>query len=168
MGFVRLILVGVFTGIYVRKLSSLFIKHGRVEISKKESVEVDKNFKTLKRKYKYLFNDTLLFKSKIEARKKAELIAELLSEWLAFPESQIKLNKLTFEAFLWLPDEIAKDLSDLLAHKKNAPEVRDILLKIRKYLLNNKTNLEPKEIIIFTQEHIKKLFEKAINESKSS
>lgn len=50
-------------------LYSLFIKHGRVEISKKESVEVDKNFKTLKRKYKYLFNDTLLFKSKIEARK---------------------------------------------------------------------------------------------------
>ncbi len=108
------------------------------------------------------------YKNEFEARKKAELIAELLSEWLAFPESQIKLNKLTFEAFLWLPDEIAKDLSDLLAHKKNAPEVRDILLKIRKYLLNNKTNLEPKEIIIFTQEHIKKLFEKAINESKSS
>lgn len=107
------------------------------------------------------------YKNELESRKKAELIAELLSEWLALPESQIKLNKLTFEAFLWLPDDIAKDLSDLLTHKDNAPEVRDVLLKIRKYLLNDKTNLESKEIIIFTQEHIKRRLEEAIKQSKA-
>lgn len=108
------------------------------------------------------------YKNELESRKKAELIAELLSEWLSFPDTQVKLNKLTFEAFLWLPDEIAKDLSNLLAHKENAPEVRDILLKIRKYLLNDNTNLESKEIIIFTQEHTKKLFEKAIKMSNKN
>lgn len=101
------------------------------------------------------------YKNELESRKKAELIAELLSEWLSFPDSQVKLNKLTFEAFLWLPDDISKDLSNLLAHNENAPEVRDILLKIRKYLLNN-TNIESKDIIIFTQEHTKKLYEKVI------
>ena len=97
------------------------------------------------------------YNNELESRKKAELIAELLSEWLSFPNAQTKLNKLTFEAFLWLPDEIAKDLSNLLAHEEDAPEVRKILLKIRKYLLNENTNLESKEIIIFTQEHVKKV-----------
>lgn len=108
------------------------------------------------------------YKNELESRKKAELIAELLSEWLSFPDTQVKLNKLTFEAFLWLPDDIAKDLSNLLAHTKDAPETRDILLKIRKYLLNNNTSIESKEIIIFTQEHIKKLCEKAIKMSNKN
>ncbi len=108
------------------------------------------------------------YKNKIESRKKAELLAELLLEWLSFPESQTKLNKLTFEAFLWLPDEIAQDLSNLLAHNRNAPEIRDILLKIRKYLLDDNTNLESKEIIIFTQEHIKKLYGRAIEISEQN
>ena len=108
------------------------------------------------------------YKNELESRKKAELIAELLSEWLSFPDTQTKLNKLTFEAFLWLPDEIAKDLSNLLAHKENAPEIREILLKIRKYLLNENTNLEANEIIIFTQEYIKKLSKKAVKKSNKS
>lgn len=105
------------------------------------------------------------YKNELESRKKAELIAELLSEWLSFPDTQTKLNKLTFEAFLWLPDDIAKDLSNLLAHEEGGPEIREILLKIRKYLSNNNTDLKSKEIIIFTQEHTKKLFEKAIKMS---
>lgn len=105
------------------------------------------------------------YKNELESRKKAELIAELLSEWLSFPDSQTKLNKLTFEAFLWLPDNIAKDLSNLLAHKENSPEVRDILLKIRQYLLNNNTNLESTDIIIFMQEHMRKQVERSMKAS---
>lgn len=108
------------------------------------------------------------YKNELESRKKAELIAELLSEWLSFPDSQTKLNKLTFEAFLWLPDNIAKDLSNLLAHKENSPEVRDILLKIRQYLLNNNTNLESTDIIIFMQEHMRKQVERSMKASNKS
>ncbi len=93
------------------------------------------------------------FKNEIETKKRAELIAKLLSLWLTHPEKQQELNRLTFEAFLWLPDEIAHDLSNLLAHSRNAPEMRSILLSVRKYLLDGKTDLDESDIIIFTQEY---------------
>ena len=94
-----------------------------------------------------------LYKNELEAKKKAELIAQLLSVWITFPEKQQELNRLTFEAFLWLPDDIVHKLSALLSHKNNAPDVQNILLSVRKYLLDGKTDLSPEDIIIFTQEY---------------
>ncbi|NRA61578.1 MAG: hypothetical protein HRU25_11835, partial [Psychrobium sp.] len=37
-----------------------------------------------------------------EVRIKAELVAELLSEWINENDDKQKLNELTFQAFLWL------------------------------------------------------------------
>ena len=108
------------------------------------------------------------FKSELEAKKKAELIAELLSEWLTFPKEQKHLNKLTFEAFLWLPDNIAKDLSNLLAHAEDSPNMRDVLLSVRKHLLNKESTLASNDIIIFMQEHTDKLCTKAVNMSNKN
>lgn len=59
-----------------------------------------------------------------------------------------KLNLLTFEAFLWLPDEILEDLSAVLSHSPDAPDVRQVLSKVRKHLLGS-TNLGPEKFIIF-------------------
>lgn len=59
-----------------------------------------------------------------------------------------KLNLLTFEAFLWLPDEILEDLSAVLSHSPDAPDVRQVLSKVRKHLLEL-TNLGPGKLIIF-------------------
>ena len=46
-----------------------------------------------------------------EIRLKAELIAELMAEWLKKDINYHKLNELSFKAFLWLPKDIATDLS---------------------------------------------------------
>jgi hypothetical protein len=129
----------IFTSAIVSSMAVLWFKF-KFQYSVKH--EYDKNIEKLK--------------NELELRKKTELIAELLSEWLSFPEKQSKLNKLTFKAFLWLPDEIASNLSKLLSHENNAPDVRDTLIEIRKYLLNKNTTLKADEIIIFTQENTRK------------
>jgi uncharacterized membrane protein YhiD involved in acid resistance len=85
-------------------------------------------------------------------RSKANLIADLLSEWLSFPTKQKNLNKLTFEAFLWLPKPIASRLSKLLTHKPDSPNTREIINDVRNYLLQDEEKLDANEIIIFTQE----------------
>jgi len=100
------------------------------------------------------------FKEENLKRTKAILVADLISEWLSFPKEQKTLNKLTFEAFLWLPKPIASNLSNLLAHKENAPEVREVLHDVRKYLLQKEDELRTDEIIVFTQEHKEKLVSK--------
>lgn len=96
------------------------------------------------------------FKEENAKRSKANLIAELLSEWLSLPSEQKTLNKLTFEAFLWLPQPIASKLSRLLSHKPASPDVREIINDVRNYLLQNKEELGKEEIIVFTQENINK------------
>lgn len=77
------------------------------------------------------------YKYQIEVRKKAELVAQLLAHWLALkPEdSKEELNRLACECYLWLPDNIARNLADLLAHQReDVVTVRSVLIDIRKHL----------------------------------
>ncbi len=99
-------------------------------------------------KYEY---DTKLSDSEHnrDVRLKAELISDLLSEWLSKDVDYQKLNELTFKAFLWLPKELADDLSSTLSHKNDAPDVRDLLDKVRKHLLGKSDRLESYKIIVF-------------------
>lgn len=88
------------------------------------------------------------YKKELENKKRSELIASLFSEWLSCPIDRKELNRLTFEAFLWLPDDIAKELSATLSHQEDAESVRKILLRVRNFLLEG-TDLDENEIIIF-------------------
>ena len=73
----------------------------------------------------------------------------MLYEWLSKDVDYQKLNELTFKAFLWLPKELADDLSSTLSHKNDAPDVRDLLDKVRKHLLGKSDRLESYKIIVF-------------------
>ena len=84
-----------------------------------------------------------------EIRHKAELIAELLAEWINKNEDKQKLNELTFKAFLWLPPEIASELSSTLTNKPDALDVRKIITKVREHLLNESDKLPDWKVIIF-------------------
>lgn len=112
------------------------------------------------------------YKYEVEKRKKVEMVARLLAHWLSLPEQQEELNRLTFECFLWLPDDIAQDLSSLLAHEReNEVSVRSVLNKIRRHL-NSKNpstsfnKLEDYQIIAFSQETKKKYAERVTNSLK--
>lgn len=103
------------------------------------------------------------FKFQIETKKKAELVAKLLAHWITYPEEQEELNRMTFECFLWLPDDIANDLSDLLSHKReHEVTIRSVIISIRKHLNNGNENysrLNDNQVIIFTKQSKKKQLE---------
>jgi hypothetical protein len=85
-----------------------------------------------------------------EVSLKAELIAELLSEWISKDINYQKLNDLSFKAFLWLPTEIANDLSAALSHQEDAPDVRALLNKVRKHLLGKEDTFIASSVIVFS------------------
>jgi hypothetical protein len=98
--------------------------------------------------------DRLSLQYEIEAkrRERAQLVAELLAEWMATApneamssEQRKKLNRLSFEATLWLPEEIAKDLSRVLQRDPTAPSMFDLLLRTRT-LLSGEHRLTPANV----------------------
>lgn len=137
--------------------------------------ESDKDLEELKALLKQVSDQNLEeYKYEIEKRKRAEMVAKLLAHWLSFPEQQEELNRLTFECFLWLPDDIAQDLSSLLARKEeNKVCVRSVLNKIRKHLNSESPStsfnkLENYQIIVFPQEAERKYLERVMNSIKSN
>lgn len=101
---------------------------------------------------------SLEYKNQLEIRSRAQLIAELLAEWMSTPidggmtsDQRKQLNKLSFEASLWLPEEIARDLSKVLQLQSNAPNQFDILLRVREYL-SGPHKLNSSEITQWTRE----------------
>lgn len=70
----------------------------------------------------------------------------------------------TLEAFLWLPEDILHDLSNLLAHKPGAPDVRDLVIRVRAHLLVDAPvgtpALSARDVIIFSQETHAKMVER--------
>jgi hypothetical protein len=112
---------------------------------------------SLKHQYDKLTED---YKRDQLIKQKSELIGDLLSEWISQPDDQKKLNQLTFEAFLWLPKEIANDLSDTLSHKDNAKSIREIISAVRIHLLGEENKIENEKVIVFTQQSKSKQLER--------
>lgn len=80
---------------------------------------------------------------------RAELVSELLLEFYKKTPDTDKLNKLAFEAALWLPKEIVEDLTKLLARHNPAPDIKDILVKTRKFLLGEDEIIDKNSIVHF-------------------
>ncbi|MBF8643079.1 hypothetical protein [Pseudomonas luteola] len=93
-------------------------------------------------------------KRDLQIRDRAAKVAELMAEWYSWPDNYKQLNALTFEAFLWLPDDVLKDLSAVLSHDRDAPDVREVISKVRVHLLG-RTSLKTDDIIVFPQDAIK-------------
>jgi hypothetical protein len=101
---------------------------------------------------RYQFDQKLEdFKIKESKRQKAILIADLISEWISYPEDQKRLNKLTFEAFIWLPKETTIKLSKLLSHNPDAPSAREVLAEVRQLIMGSAEMIDPNSIIVFTK-----------------
>jgi hypothetical protein len=95
----------------------------------------------------------LELESQKEIRLKGEIVSELLAEWIR-KEGKLDynlLNKLSFQAYIWLPKELAEDLSNSLAHQKNAKDIRLLLKEIRTYLQGKDDGLESKHLIVFEE-----------------
>jgi hypothetical protein len=88
-------------------------------------------------------------KFEIRQREKAAMIAELLSEWVANPCDKKRLNQLTWEATLWLPEGAARDLCRTLNHQGGAKSSKELLTEVRKILKGADDGLKAEEIIHF-------------------
>lgn len=84
---------------------------------------------------------------------KASVIAELFALWARSDVTQHKdtkarLNHLSYECMLWLPDDIANDVSNLFLNPSSAKKkAKDILIDVRKYLYDKNTKIKANNII---------------------
>ncbi len=85
------------------------------------------------------------FKHDLQARhlekQKVELVSELIAEWMANPAGEIfskeyrtRLNRLSFQASVWLPSELAIELSKRLQNKPDAKTSWELILFARRLL----------------------------------
>ncbi len=91
------------------------------------------------------------FDNDLEVRLRAELVADLMAEWINDTKDldYHRLNQLSFLAFLWLPPQLARDLSSTLTHKPGSDDLRSIIQKVRKHLLGESDSLEAHQVIVF-------------------
>jgi len=94
---------------------------------------------SIEHQYKKQFE---LFQRQLNQQQKVELVAELLGELLATPygevvarEQRTKLNKLSFQASLWLPSELAIEISKRLQNKADAKSPFELILIARRLLI---------------------------------
>lgn len=96
---------------------------------------------SIEHEYKKQFE---VFQRQLDQQQKVELVAELLGELLATPygetvsrEQRTKLNKLSFQASLWLPAELAIELSKRLQNTADAKTPFEIMLIARRLLISD-------------------------------
>lgn len=91
-----------------------------------------------------------------EIRLKGEIVSELLAQWIR-KNGKIdyhELNKLSFQAFIWLPKEIAEELSISLEKKPGAQDLRVLIKNIRTYLQGTDDGFKSKDVIVFNEPDI--------------
>lgn len=89
------------------------------------------------------------FRYELRQREQAAMVAELLAVWTAKPINIMRLNQLTWEASLWLPEKVLKELSRTLSHAPGAKGMKEILVEVRKLLKGSSDCITAEELIHF-------------------
>lgn len=84
----------------------------------------------------------------VKKREEAALVAELLAEWVSQPEDRKTLNKLLWEASLWLPDEEALALNKLLAREGDIT-TKQMIIRVRKIIQGGETKVTADDLTSF-------------------
>lgn len=91
-----------------------------------------------------------------EIRLKGEIVAELLAQWIRKNGTLYyhELNRLSFQAFIWLPKDLAEKLSNSLSHKPGSQNLRDLIKEIRTYLQEEDDGFKARDVIVFNEPDI--------------
>lgn len=100
------------------------------------------------------------FEHQREIRIKGEIVAELLAQWIRRNGAldYYELNRMSFQAFIWLPPDIAKDLSDTLSHKSQSVDLRALIKRVRTYLQGHDDQFNPSDVIVFNEPTVRQEF----------
>jgi hypothetical protein len=111
----------------------VFLTKTWIETRLKESIKHEYDQKL--EQFKQALENSRLEKQKIE------LVSELIAEWMANPPGEIfskdyrtRLNRLSFQASLWLPSALAIELSKRLQNKPDAKTSWELVLFARRLL----------------------------------
>jgi hypothetical protein len=88
-----------------------------------------------------------------EIRLKGDVVAELLAEWIrkGGKLDYHQLNKLSFQAYIWLPKNLAEKLSNSLTRQDGSDDVRKLLKEVRTFLHDDDDGLESKHAVVFDE-----------------
>ncbi|EPC4026183.1 hypothetical protein ACRZOU_001923 [Aeromonas salmonicida] len=92
------------------------------------------------------------YKYEIKAREQASKVAEYFSYYFRLrsdsPEADYrKINQLTWELALWLPEDIYRHVTMAAAHNSEEHNIFSSLIAVRSLLLKNPGNLTQEEIL---------------------
>ncbi|MBK8245291.1 MAG: hypothetical protein IPK88_17835 [Saprospiraceae bacterium] len=80
---------------------------------------------------------------------KADMIAELILEFNKKNGDSNRLNKLAFDASLWLPKNLVEMMTKMLIKEPNAPHYKQVLAEFRVHLLGENERISPESIAHF-------------------
>jgi len=89
------------------------------------------------------------YRRELDRRDRAAAIAELFAEWASESPNRKTLNRLTWEATLWLPTDIVRDVHKRLSNSPDARDVREILVEVRHLLRGGGDDITATEIVHF-------------------
>ena len=92
-----------------------------------------------------------------EIRLKGEIVSELLAQCIR-KNGNInyhELNRLSFQAFIWLPKNLAEKLSSSLSHQAGSEDLRSLIKEIRTYLRESDDGFQAKDVIVFNEPDIR-------------
>ena len=91
-------------------------------------------------------------KFEFKKREQAAMVASLFAEWLDRPNDKKDLNRLAWEATLWLPDDIALEVNKRLGNKPCAKDIKDILVDIKGLIHGRKSKMNTMDIVHFPKD----------------
>jgi hypothetical protein len=101
---------------------------------------------------KSILGNTIKFE--FRKREQAAMVAALFAEWVERPTTLRELNRLTWEATLWLPDELAREVNNRLANAEGAKNIKEILVDIKGLIQGRKSSLNPSDIVHFRKNEV--------------
>ena len=99
---------------------------------------------------KSILENTIKFE--FRKREQAAMVASLFAEWIDWPRERKELNRLTWEATLWLPDDLAREVNKRLSNVPEAKNIKEIIVDIKSLIHGRKSKLDPKDIVHFPKE----------------
>jgi hypothetical protein len=104
----------------------------------------DRKLEEIKHEYTKALEDQ---KHETALRDRCALMAELIAEWT--PSDRKRLNRLTFEASLWLPPDLVKELTRTFTGQANAKSPLDLLIEVRKHIRGKDDGLVSDNLVSF-------------------
>ncbi|HEY7636993.1 MAG TPA: hypothetical protein VH763_15695 [Gemmatimonadales bacterium] len=89
------------------------------------------------------------FRLQFKQREQAAVIAELLAEWSSGQYDPKKLNRLVWEASLWLPAETVTELTKVVRNSPDARPVKQLLVEVRSHIKGKRDGIGPSQIVHF-------------------